>query len=84
MMKFDEILQGVFRSSAPKSLRHEDVVYRLRLHPKVQKFIEGRGTNRYRPPEAKDLEQYHLKMMTKATAESSRRLRVSAPVSYEC
>jgi Ca2+-binding EF-hand superfamily protein len=81
--EIDEIVRGVFRSSAPKSLRHEDVVYRLRIHPKVHKFIEGRGTNRYRPPEAKDLEQYHLKMI-KTAAGSSGRLKASAPILYEC
>ena len=81
--EIDEIVQGVFRSSAQKSLRHEDVVYRLRIHPKVHKFIEGRGTKRYRPPEAKDLEQYHLKMTTGITGRSGR-AKISASNLYEC
>jgi hypothetical protein len=78
--EIDGIVRSVFGGPLANVMKHEDVVYRLTMHPKVHKFLEGRGTNRYRPPAAKDMEQYHVRR-TKRT--SSKRVS-STPQLYEC
>lgn len=80
----DEIVRGVFRSSGAKSLKHDDVVLRLVMHPKVHKFIEGHGTNRYRPPAPKDLEKYQSRIRRDRSGHSASGVRLATTTLYEC
>lgn len=82
--EIDEIVRGVYRTSVVKSLKHEDVVLRLVMHPKVQKFTEGRGTYRYRPPAPKDLEEYQARISMISKEHSGMGLRLSGTTLYEC
>ncbi len=82
--EIDEIVRGVYRTSLAKSMKHEDVVLRLVMHPKVQEFMDGRGTNRYRPPAPKDFEEYQSRIRMISKEHSGMGLRLSGTTLYEC
>ena len=82
--EIDEIVRGVYRTSIAKSMRHEDVVIRIVMHPKVQKFIDGNGTNRYRPPAPKDLEEYQSRIRRNSKEYPASGVRLSGNTLYEC
>lgn len=59
--ELQEIVSDVFGPSMSQAMSHHDVVPRLIVHPKVHKFIDGKGATKYKPPEQNVVDDYVAK-----------------------
>jgi Ca2+-binding EF-hand superfamily protein len=72
-------------NSVVRVMKHDDVIHSLIMHPYIQKFIHGKGGNRYRVPKPKDLENYVKNKKRKGSENHVQRKCFSAPrFLYEC
>jgi Ca2+-binding EF-hand superfamily protein len=60
-VELQEIVSDVFGTSLSQTMSHDDVVPRLVMHPKVHKFIEGKGGSKYKLPEQNVVDAYEAK-----------------------
>lgn len=84
--EIEEIVRDIYGSSMrQQTMSHNDVVPRLVMHAKVKKFMDGRGSGKYKLPEQNVLDAYSSRRAaresnstsSKSRSETFRRL-------YEC
>jgi len=78
--EIQQIVQDVYGTSSPQTMSHNDVVPRLVMHPKVHKFVDGKGSGKYQLPEQNVLDAYAARSKTQSRKSKNEALRRL----YEC